>query len=147
MCEANGIPADKFKSELGDPTTPEMVEEALSTGKYDVVTVTHNETSTAIMNPVADIAKVVAKYPDVVFCLDTVSSLGGAKVPVDEWGVDMCVTSTQKCFGLPAGLAIASVSQKAYDRALTVEIEVYTLTLFLLLIVYVKITNTHQHLL
>ncbi len=85
MCEANGIPADKFKSELGDPTTPEMVEEALSTGKYDVVTVTHNETSTAIMNPVADIAKVVAKYPDVVFCLDTVSSLGGAKVPVDEW--------------------------------------------------------------
>jgi len=121
MCEANGIPSDKFKSELGEPTTPEMVEEALSTGKYDVVTVTHNETSTAIMNPVADIAKVVAKYPDVVFCLDTVSSLGGAKVPVDEWGVDMCITSTQKCFGLPAGLAIASVSQKAYDRALTVE--------------------------
>ena len=98
-----------------------MVEEALSTGKYDVVTITHNETSTAIMNPVAEIAKVVAKYPEVVFCLDTVSSLGGSKVPVDEWGVDMCITSTQKCFGLPAGLAIASVSQKAYDRALTVE--------------------------
>lgn len=121
MCTANGIPADKFKSELGQPTTPEMVEEALSTGKYDLVTVTHNETSTAIMNPLPEIAKVVAKYPDVVFCLDTVSSLGGAKVPVDEWGIDVCVTSTQKCLGLPAGLAIGSVSQKAYDRALTVE--------------------------
>ncbi len=121
MCTANAVPADKFKSELGQPTTPEMVEEALSTGKYDLVTVTHNETSTGIMNPVGEIAKVVAKYPEVVFCVDTVSSLGGAYVPVDEWGIDMCITSTQKCLGLPAGLSVASVSQKAYDRALTVE--------------------------
>jgi aspartate aminotransferase-like enzyme len=121
MCTANGIPADKFKSETAEPTTPEMVEEALATGKYDVVTVTHNETSTGIMNPVGEIAKVVAKYPDVMFCVDTVSSLGGAKVPVDEWGIDMCITSTQKCLGLPAGLAIASVSNRAYDRAKTVE--------------------------
>ena len=121
MATANNVPADIFKSELGQPTTPEMVEEALSTGKYDLITITHNETSTAIMNPVGEIAKVVAKYPDVVFCVDTVSSLGGAKVPVDEWGIDICITSTQKCIGLPAGLAIASVSEKAYQRALTVE--------------------------
>ncbi len=121
MCTSNGVPADKFKSELGEPTTPEMVEAALATGKYDVVTVTHNETSTGVMNPVADIAKVVAKYPDVCFCLDTVSSLGGTKIPVDELGVDMCVASTQKCLGLPAGLSVAAVSEKAYQRALTVE--------------------------
>lgn len=121
MCTANGIPADKFKSELGQPTTPEMVEEALATGKYDVVTVTHNETSSGIMNPIGEIAKVVAKYPDVIFAVDTVSSLGGAKIPVDEWGIDVCVASTQKCLGLPAGLAVASVSEKAYQRALTVE--------------------------
>lgn len=121
MAVANGVPADKFKSEAGKPTTPEMVEEALATGKYDLITVTHNETSTAIMNPVGDIAKVVAKYPDVIFCVDTVSSMGGTKIPVDEWGIDVCVTSTQKCFGLPAGLSIASVSEKAYQRALTVE--------------------------
>ncbi len=121
MCTANGIPADKFKSELGHPTTPEAVEEALATGKYDVVTVTHNETSVGMMNPVGEIAKVVAKYDDVMFCVDAVSSLGGAKIPVDEWGIDMCITSTQKCIGLPAGLAIASVSERAYQRALTVE--------------------------
>ncbi len=121
MCTANGIPADKFKSELGQPTTPEMVEEALATGKYDVVTVTHNETSSGIMNPVEAISKVVAKYPDVIFAVDTVSSLGGAYIPVDAWGIDVCVTSTQKCLGLPAGLSIASVSEKAYQRALTVE--------------------------
>ncbi len=121
MAEANGVPADKFRSEWGEATTPEMVEEALSTGKYDVVTVTHNETSAGIMNPVGEIAKVVAKYPDVLFCVDAVSSLGGAKIPCDEWGIDMLISSTQKCLGLPAGLSVASVSNAAYERALTVE--------------------------
>lgn len=117
MAEANGVPADKFTSEWGKPTTPEMVDEALSTGKYDLITITHNETSTGIMNPVEGIAEVIKKYPDVVFCLDTVSSLGGAKVEVDKLGVDICIASTQKCLGLPPGLAICSISQKALDAA------------------------------
>jgi len=117
MAETNGVPADKFESVWGEPTTPEMVEEALATGKYDLITVTHNETSTGIMNPVAEIAEVVKKYPDVIFCLDTVSSLGGAKIPVDEWGVDICIASTQKCLGLPAGLAVFSFSEKAKAAA------------------------------
>ncbi|MBN2797106.1 MAG: alanine--glyoxylate aminotransferase family protein [Clostridia bacterium] len=121
MCTANGIPADRFDSVWGQPTTPEMVEEALSTGEYDLITITHNETSTGIMNPVAEIAEVVKKYPDVVFCLDTVSSLGGAKIEVDAWGVDICISSTQKCLGLPPGLALCSLSQKALERARTVE--------------------------
>ncbi len=117
MAVANNVPADIFKSELGQPTTPEMVEKALSTGEYDLITITHNETSTAIMNPIDAIADVVRKYPDVIFCLDTVSSLGGTKIEVDKLGVDICITSTQKCLGLPAGLAICSMSQKAIDAA------------------------------
>ncbi|KAB3532818.1 pyridoxal-phosphate-dependent aminotransferase family protein [Alkaliphilus serpentinus] len=121
MAKANGVPADKFSSELGKPTTPEMVEEALATGKYDLITITHNETSTGIMNPVEEIAEVVKKYPEVIFCLDTVSSLAGTKIPVDELGVDICITSTQKCLGLPPGLAICSFSQKALDAARQVE--------------------------
>jgi aspartate aminotransferase-like enzyme len=121
MAVANNIPADHFKSEAGQPTTPEMVEEALATGKYDVVTVTHNETSSGIMNPVYEIGQVVAKYPDVLFLVDTVSSLGGAKIEVDKSNVDFCVSSTQKCLGLPPGLALASVSENAYNRAKTVE--------------------------
>jgi len=121
MATANGIPADRFDSEWGQPTTPEMVEKALSTGEYDVITITHNETSTGIMNPLDEIAEVVKKYPDVIFCLDTVSSLGGAKIEVDKWGVDICIASTQKCLGLPAGLALCSLSQKAYEKAKTVE--------------------------
>ncbi|PHS35813.1 MAG: aminotransferase [Alkaliphilus sp.] len=121
MAVANGIPADKISSELGEPTTPEMVEEALSTGKYDLVTITHNETSTGIMNPVEEIAEVMKKHPDVIFCLDAVSSLGGTEINVDELGVDICITSTQKCLGLPPGLAICSISQKALDAAKQVE--------------------------
>jgi predicted phosphoserine aminotransferase len=117
MAVSNNVVADIFKSELGQPTTPEMVEEALSTGKYDLITVTHNETSTGIMNPVDEIAEVVKKYPEVIFCLDTVSSLGGTKIPVDDLGVDICIASTQKCLGLPAGLSVCSISQKALDAA------------------------------
>lgn len=117
MAVANQVPADLYESEFGQPTTPEMVEAALKTGEYDLITVTHNETSTGVMNPVGEIAKVVKQYPEVIFCVDTVSSLAGAKVPVDEWGIDVCITSTQKCLGLPPGMAICSISEKAVKAA------------------------------
>lgn len=120
MATANGVPADKFRAEDGQATDPKQVDEVLATGKYDVVTITHNETSVGIMNPIAEIAAVVKKYPDVVFCVDTVSSMGGTHIPVDELGIDFCMTSTQKCLGCPPGLSVGSVSEKAYNRAKTV---------------------------
>ncbi|HET6272412.1 MAG TPA: aminotransferase class V-fold PLP-dependent enzyme, partial [Bacteroidota bacterium] len=113
MAEANNIPADKCESEWGQPTTPEMVDTYLSTGKYDVMTVTHNETSTGVMNPVEEIAEVKRKYPDVLWLLDTVSSMAGIKIEVDKLGVDVCITSTQKALALPPGMAICSVTPRA----------------------------------
>jgi aspartate aminotransferase-like enzyme len=122
MAKTNGVPADKISSVPGTPTTPEMVDEALSTGKYDVITVTHNETSAGIMNPVDEIGALLkSKYPDVLFLVDTVSSMGGTKIEVDEWGIDVCITSTQKCLGLPAGMSICSVSDRAIEAARNVE--------------------------
>lgn len=121
MATANGVPADRFDSEWGQPTTPEMVDRALATGEYDVVTITHNETSTGIMNPLEEISEIIKKYPDVIFCLDTVSSLGGTEIEVDKWGVDICIASTQKCLGLPPGLSLCSFSKRALERARTVE--------------------------
>ncbi len=121
MCTANGIPADKFRSEDGKPTTPKMIEDALSTGEYDVITITHNETSTGITNNLEELHAVYSKYPDVLVFLDTVSSLGGSKVEVDKYGIDICIASTQKCLGLPPGLALCSFSKKALERAKTVE--------------------------
>ncbi|HHW31556.1 MAG TPA: alanine--glyoxylate aminotransferase family protein [Clostridiaceae bacterium] len=121
MAVANGVPADKFSSDLGKATTPEMVDQVLSTGKYDLITITHNETSTGVMNPVEEISQVMKKYPEVVWCMDAVSSLGGTKIEVDKLGVDICITSSQKCLGLPPGLAICSFSEKAVEAAKKVE--------------------------
>jgi len=113
--------SDKVDVEWGNAIKPEMVEEKLSTGEYDTLFLTHNETSTGVMNPIYDIAPIVKKFPDVVFCVDAVSSLTGAKLEVDALGIDVCLASVQKCFALPPGLAVFSCSQKALDRSKEVE--------------------------
>lgn len=138
----NNIEADKFTSEPGQPTTPEMVEEALQTGKYDVVTVQHNETSSGIMNPVQAIGEVVKKYDGVLFLVDAVSSLGGAKIEVDAWGIDVCITSTQKCLGLPPGLSLCSVSERAYEAAKQKEFRGFYLDLVKL---YEQVKKNYQY--
>ena len=117
MAEDTNVPADKFEVEWGLPNTAESVDQVLATGKYDLVTVTHNETSSGVMNPVEEIAQVVKKYPEVIFCIDAVSSLGGAKIEVDKLGIDICITSSQKCLGLPPGLSLCSISEKALEAA------------------------------
>jgi aspartate aminotransferase-like enzyme len=116
LADANGVPADKHDTEWGKATTPEVVDKYLSTGKYDVFTITHNETSTGIMNPVEEIAEVRKKYPDVLWLVDTVSSMAGAKVEVDKLGIDVCITSTQKALALPPGMAICSVAPRALEH-------------------------------
>ncbi len=121
MAVSNGIDADLFKSEPGSITTPEMVDAALSSGEYDLMTITHNETSTGVMNPIDEISRVVKKYPDVIFCADAVSSAGGVKIEVDKLGIDICITSSQKALGLPPGLAICTISERAVEKARTVK--------------------------
>jgi len=132
MALANHVPADLFESEWGQATTPEMVDGALATGKYDLITITHNETSTGVKNPVESLAPVFKKYPDVVVCMDTVSSMGGSKIEVDALGVDICITSTQKALALPPGLSICSFSGKALERARQVPYRGYYLDLLAL---------------
>ena len=118
MAEANSVPADKISSEPGRPITAEMVDKALDTGRYDVITVTHNETSAGIMNPVDEIGGLLKKkYPEVLLLVDAVSSMGGTNIEVDGWGIDICITSTQKCLGLPAGMSICSVTKRAVEAA------------------------------
>jgi aspartate aminotransferase-like enzyme len=121
IAEGNGVPADKYEEQWGAGIIPETVERYLSTGKYDVATLTHNETSTGVMNHVEELAEVFRRYPEVVWCVDTVSSLGGVKIEVDRLGIDVCVTSSQKALGLPPGLSLASVSEKAKKRAVAIK--------------------------
>lgn len=121
MAVFNNVPADLFEVELGEIITAEMVDKALATGEYDSICITHNETSVGLMNPIEKIAEVVRKYPDIVFCIDAVSSMGGTKIEVDKLGVDVCITSSQKSLGLPPGFSVCSFSKKAVERAKTIK--------------------------
>ena len=118
---ANGKAADPLKVEMGEAITPEMIDEKLKTGHYDALTLVHNETSTGITNPLYDIAEVMKNYPDVCLLVDAVSSMAGIKIEVDKLGIDVCLAGVQKCFALPPGLAVASVSQKAMERSAKVK--------------------------
>ena len=118
---ANGVPCDKVEVPMGQAITPELVDEALSKGDYDAITIVMNETSTGVMNPVAEIAALVhAKYPDVLILVDAVSCMAGAKIEFDAWGLDVCLAGVQKCFALPPGLTVCAVSDRARERALQV---------------------------
>jgi predicted phosphoserine aminotransferase len=129
MAKSNNVPVDLFEVEWGQATSADQVDQILATGKYDLMTITHNETSTGVMNPIEEIAEAVKKYPEVVFCVDAVSSAGGSKIEVDKLGIDICITSSQKSLGLPPGLAICTFSEKARQRAEIVPYRGYYLDL------------------
>lgn len=112
-----GLPADAFEVEWGNAVHPEQVETALQQAEYDVVCVTHNETSTGVMNPLKEIAGVIKENSDALILVDAVSSMTGVDIPVDEWGIDVCLASVQKAWGLPPGFAVASVSQAAMEAS------------------------------
>lgn len=101
----------------GHPILPEDLDRTLSSDDFDLVTVVHSETSTGILNPMKEIGEVVEKYPNTLLVMDCVSSLAGAPVRVDEWGVDVAFAGIQKCMALPPGLCLFSVSEKAMERA------------------------------
>jgi alanine-glyoxylate transaminase/serine-glyoxylate transaminase/serine-pyruvate transaminase len=79
-----------------------------------LVAVVHVETSTTVMNPVEQIASITRRH-GVPLMVDAVSSLGGIRLPVEEWGIDLCVTASQKCLGAPPGLAQVAISPRAWQ--------------------------------
>jgi aspartate aminotransferase-like enzyme len=91
---------------------------ALQAGPVDAITVVHNETSTGVISPVAAIAAAVrAISPDTLVLVDAVSSFGGTRIPVDEWGIDLLLTSAQKALALPPGLSFCSANDRVLQRA------------------------------
>lgn len=106
---------ETVKAEWGQPVDVGKVEDALRRGARAVV-LTHNETSTGFTNPLRDIAKLAHAHGALVIA-DCITSVGGMPVPVDEWGVDLAITGSQKCIGAPPGMAFVSVSQAA-ERAM-----------------------------
>jgi predicted phosphoserine aminotransferase len=118
VAQSNGIAVDRLEAEWGQPHRPEDVEKALRSGRYDALAIVHNETSTGVENPVAEIAQRARQAsPEIMLLVDAVSSAGGVELQSEAWGLDVVITSSQKCFALPPGLAFAAVSDRALERA------------------------------
>lgn len=113
-----GKQAVRFDLPWGQPVLPAAVEAALAGAEWDAITVVHNETSTGAVSPVGEIAALLReRYPDTLMLVDAVSSLGGDWLPTDAWGLDVCLTSSQKALALPPGLAFAAASDRVLERA------------------------------
>ena len=117
VAEMNGREVVRIKVDWGKAIHAEMVAEALKTNEVDAVLFCHNETSTGVTNPIADVAEVMREHPDVLFLVDAVSSMAGLPLNVDELGIDIALASAQKAFGLPPGAAVFTASERAYQRA------------------------------
>ncbi len=122
---ANGKDADSIQVEWGRAVTGEMIDRTLGEGGYDAITVMHNETSTGVMNHLDEIAGVMRNYPDVAFLVDAVSSMAGSRINVDGYGIDVCLAGFENAFSLPGGLALASISDKAFAKAKTIDYRGY----------------------
>jgi aspartate aminotransferase-like enzyme len=116
-----GKQADTLAAPWGEGVDPDRVRAALRRRRYDAVALVHNETSTGVLNPLAEIARAVREESDALLLVDTVSSLGGAPVETDAWGLDVVLAGVQKALALPPGLTVFSLSERAAERAAAVE--------------------------
>ena len=112
-----GKQAEALQVNWGLPIRAEQIDAKLATGQFDALTVIHNETSTGTMSPLAEIAALKKKYPDVVFIVDAVSSMSALPIKFDELGIDVLLAGTQKAFALPPGLAVLVCSKAALAKA------------------------------
>jgi aspartate aminotransferase-like enzyme len=100
----------------GKPVTPEMVAQALGANPdAKAVFATLSETSTGVGHDLEAFGKLIAKT-SALFVVDGISGLGAMECKVDAWGIDVCVTGSQKALMLPPGLAFVSVSEKAWRK-------------------------------
>ena len=116
-----GKPAEGLKVDWGSPIRAAQIDAKLATGQFDALTLIHNETSTGVMSPLAEIAALKKKYPGVMFIIDAVSSLSATKIEFDALGIDVLLAGTQKAFAMPPGLAVFACSPAALAKAATVK--------------------------
>jgi aspartate aminotransferase-like enzyme len=112
-----GKQAEALQVEWGSPIRAELVDKKLATGQFDALTLIHNETSTGVMSPLAEIAALKKKYPDVIFIVDAVSSMTAVPINFEALGIDVLLAGTQKAFAMPPGLAVFVCSPAALARA------------------------------
>lgn len=110
-CGAN---VEEIRAEWGSPVPPEQIEASLARAPAKLVAIVHAETSTGMRQPVEEIARLAHDH-GALFVVDAVTSLAGIPVLVDEWGIDVCYSGTQKCLSVPPGLSPITFSPRAMD--------------------------------
>ncbi|HEY6170261.1 MAG TPA: alanine--glyoxylate aminotransferase family protein [Verrucomicrobiae bacterium] len=114
-----GKDAEALQVPWGSPIRAEDVDRKLATGQFDALTLIHNETSTGTMSPLAEIAALKRKYPDVMFIVDSVSSMTAVPLNFDALGIDVLLAGTQKAWAMPPGLTVFTCSPAALAKAAT----------------------------
>ena len=115
MCERHGAVVATIEKDWGCVFTDEEVEAAVLKEKPNLLFIVHACTSTGALQPLKGIGA-LCQRENVLFCVDTVTSIGGVELRVDEWGIDACYAGTQKCLNCPPGLGPISFSQRARDK-------------------------------
>lgn len=109
-----GANVDQVKAPIGDAVKESDVETALKSKKYKVVTVTHVDTSTGVLSNIKGVAEVTRRVsPDTLVVVDGVCSVASEEIRMDDWGIDIVITASQKGLGTPPGLSILVASQRA----------------------------------
>lgn len=112
MFERYGATVSRLDVEWGRACDPAAVERALKGAKYDIVSIVHAETSTGVLNPVQEIAR-LASAAGAIVVVDAVTSLGAMPLRTEDWAIDVCYSCSQKGLGAPSGVAPITFSARA----------------------------------
>ncbi|MBN1536591.1 MAG: alanine--glyoxylate aminotransferase family protein [Anaerolineales bacterium] len=115
IADGYGLKTIPFTAPLGKALdTNELRKLAAQNPDARAIALVHHETGTTVMNPLQDITE-IARQAGMAIIVDAVSSMGGVALPVDEWGIDICVTTPNKCLEAVPGIGIVSISPKAWE--------------------------------
>ncbi|MCC8128165.1 MAG: alanine--glyoxylate aminotransferase family protein [Clostridiales bacterium] len=114
ILERCGAEITLLEKEWGTVFEPEEIEEALKKDSYKAVACIHGETSTSMMQPLEEIGAMCERY-GALLIVDSVATLGGAEVKVDEWKLSACISGTQKCISAPSGSALITYNRQIED--------------------------------
>ena len=118
VAQAFGLKVIEINAEWGEPLNPELIKEALENDhnkEIKAVILTHSETSTGVINDLKTISKYIRNHEKALSIIDCVTSIGACNVPIDEWGLDIVASGSQKGYMIPPGLSFISVSKKAWE--------------------------------
>lgn len=132
VAQAYGLNAEIITAEWGQPLDPEKFREKLEADtnkEIKAVIITHSETSTGVLNDLETINRHVKAHGEALIMVDAVTSLGAANVPMDEWGIDVIASGSQKAYMIPPGLGFVAVSPKAWEAYKTAKLPRFYLDL------------------